>query len=1122
MTLRSDKEIRALGSPESSVFVSANAGSGKTTLLVNRVLSLLCHQVAPERILCLTYTNAAAAEMKSRIIAALGRWVMLPDETLAGELEKLHGMPAKQPTLSHARGLFARVLESPEGIRIHTIHGFCQSLLARFPIEAGISPNFNIIEPSTQKQLLREALRHVYQSASTDADMAQSIALIAASGGEDRFLLLMQEVVAKKASFADLSTLCDATLAHIKQSFGMADISTEEDAWRAYLTSHESAVGLLADIAGKLTASTSKNDQKYGSYLSAWLHAQGLEKSAHLETYLSIYRTSDKQPRTVIYTKQADLSAEQIEAFLDEQQRLLLLQERIESCRIMQCSAALVTIAARLLQHYSALKASKLGLDYDDLITLGARLLTGEGAAAWVLFKLDGGIDHLMIDEAQDTSPTQWQIVATLCEEFFAGHGRSDNDRSIFIVGDEKQSIYSFQGADVAALPEMQRYFLNKINDARKSAISLKLDHSYRSTPQVLALVDHIFAHPAAKQGVLLQDSDLRHIAVRQNADGFVQLWPLTLRDKARYQDAATLLAQKIAAQIEQWLSSGLFLPSKGRRVQPGDIMVLVRQRTGFVDKLVRALKRNNIAVAGADRMKLLDNLVVQDLLALARFCLLPEDDLNLAALLKSPLCNVTESALLNLAANREKSTLWHRLQQPEMQIDADIKTACDFLLEMRAKSDFLSPYAFYAHALDGLGGRRKILGRMGQEYAEVMDEFLGQAASYARSETPTMQGFLFWIESGEGEIKRDLEQGFDAVRILTVHAAKGLQAPLVILPDTVEVPKPSRKERVLWLETQTAKVPLLVPQNSDGNRVTAQLKDEQKMAMLREYRRLLYVALTRAEDHLIIAGFTGRDKHGDESWYHHIQHAMERTANPCDTPAGQGYMIGSAIYQQDKMALKPQDPLKLPSAEFLLTQLLPEPEVKTPLSPSRLADHDPAAASPLFDPARAARGQLIHQLLQRLPLLPAESWHRAADHLAAAWDVLTAEQRQAAIHEAMAVLHHPQWRFLFGEQSRAEAAIAGRIQLAGREIAVAGQIDRLAVTTQGVWLVDYKTTPKPPENQQKVPKPYLRQLLLYQRLLQQIYPGQPVRAALLWTAAPSLMPIDDALLDETLLSSYI
>ncbi|NBX04410.1 MAG: double-strand break repair helicase AddA, partial [Alphaproteobacteria bacterium] len=527
-------------------------------------------------------------------------------------------------------------------------------------------------------------------------------------------------------------------------------------------------------------------------------------------------------------------------------------------------TADVLTIAEALLGLYTDLKNAHAQMDYDDLILGAVHLLAEKNVAPWVLFKLDGGIDHILVDEAQDTSAEQWRIIDALTQEFFAGQTRSDAERSLFVVGDEKQSIFSFQGADPAALGTMQSYFKARINDAAKPVHALELTKSYRSTTEVLTAVDAVFALPRAKKGVMFLEAPLAHVAHREG-NGIVELWPLTKADgEGEFATSArTCLARQIADTIAGWLENGETISSRGRRITPGDIMILVQTRTVIVDRLTRALKKRGIPVAGQDRMELNDNLAVQDLLALGQVLLLPEDDLSLACVLKSPIFNFSEEDLFELAYGRGKQSLWERLHNTPKFVDA-----LELLQDLRARADFIPPYELYAYLLDTLGARAKILGRMGVEYGDPIDEFLNQTLLYERAHAPSLQGFIHWLTHSQSQIKRDMEQANNAVRIMTVHGSKGLQAPIVFLPDTTKTP--TVKESVFWLQREGKDaLPLRATASENMDEVTRGVRDARKEMELAEYRRLLYVALTRAEDRVYVCGALSRgDSPNDESWY--------------------------------------------------------------------------------------------------------------------------------------------------------------------------------------------------------------------------------------------------------------
>jgi len=1105
MPSKSAASALKLFDPDMSVFVSANAGAGKTSLLTNRVLSLLLHGVEPAKILCLTFTNAAAAEMTSRILGELGKWVMADEAALRDTLEGVYGKVPDARLMARARSLFATVLEAPEGIRIQTIHGFCQSLLRRFPVEAGISPHFTVMDSRTEQEMLGEARLRLFNNAqASDPDLQSSIRYIAQTASEAAFHALLGEIIQHKRKFLTLFETPGGLPEVVDKLWAVVGVDRRDHAnalmetYFSYDAKTQAGLKAIADMLCKGEGT----DLKTGQALAAWLE-EATPRSAQINAYELVFLTQEGAPRKTLYLKKSLTDPELIALMAAEQERVLRYAEARKSAALATQTSHLLTIAEALLAIYDYLKRTHATMDYDDLIFMASRLLAREGIAPWVLFKLDGGIDHILVDEAQDTSPEQWMIIDALTQDFFAGKGRSEAERSLFIVGDEKQSIYSFQGADVKALATMQRYFAGRISDALKQAHTMALTQSYRSTREVLSAVDAVFAQPHAKRGLMFEGGELTHVPTRLMHSGVVELWPLVTPGE-QHGSPVGMLVRRIADTIAEWMAQGL--------ARPGDIMILVRRRTALVDRLVRALKRKNIPVAGIDRMMLGDNLAIQDLVAFGQIMLLPEDDLTLAALLKSPICNMSEEQLFALAHGRKQS-LWQRLQDFsfEEEIYAD---AFNLLSELRSKADYLSPFELYSRLLDTHGARRRFTGRMGEEYADPIDEFLNQALLYERSHTPSLQGFLHWLASSESEIKRDMEQTRGAVRIMTVHGAKGLQAPIVILPDTTEPPR--QWDRLFWHEG----LPLWPGSSKQDAQLTRVNRETQKDAMLAEYRRLLYVALTRAEDRLYICGATSREKANDESWYRLVETGLRAVAAEFDTGMGMGLRLGEA----PKAAINTKEDVKitLPKKDFSFLFERPpvEPIPPKPLTPSKLAGADPAVTSPLSAIDTYQRGKLVHRLLQYLP--EAKDRLMTAKRIAAGFAGVPEEMRAECIAEVSAILDDPRYAFLFAEGTLTEVPIAGNVTAQGKIIAVSGQIDRLAVHEKEVWIVDYKSNANPPEDVRRVPPAYLRQMLLYKLLLARIYPDRNIRCALLWTAQSALMPLDNALLDETTLNTYI
>jgi len=786
----------------------------------------------------------------------------------------------------------------------------------------------------------------------------------------------------------------------------------------------------------------------------------------------------------------------------------------MRAAAVAKATAAMLTVSDALFRQYDALKRRQAALDYDDLILETRKLLRTVGMPPWVLYKLDGGIDHILIDEAQDTSPEQWDLVHALTAEFFSGVGARDARRTVFAVGDAKQSIFSFQGADPASFAAWSRELGETVTPTGRRLSELALQVSFRSAPAILALVDRVFADPQARDG--LGEARVEHVAHRAGAAGLVELWPVFETEPGDRPDpwtppverrdrrtALDRLAAHLVETIHGWIGREM-LPARGRAVQPGDLMVLVRRRNALVDALLRGLKARGVPVAGADRMRLTEQLAVMDLMALGRFLVLPEDDLSLAEALKSPLFELDDDDLFALAWDR-KGTLWRALQakSTERPRFAAARAELEALL---ARADFAPPHELYAEFLSARGGRRRLLARLGPDADDPLAEFLAQALIYERQHPPSLQGFLHWLERGETEVKRDPEQRRDELRIMTVHGAKGLQAPIVILPDTCQMP--NARDSLLW----DGNMPLWSPRSALDDARAAAARRAMRQAELREHHRLLYVAMTRAEDRLYVCGYTGPRPRLDGTWYRLVEQAMA-DAETVPWPDGRA-LRRLANPQTGDVQLEPAAAaLDLPPGLPDFARPAPaEPEPPRPLAPSRPSGPEPPVRSPLVgaEGDRFRRGRLMHRLLQGLPALPHAARAAAARRLLASpMHALAPEAAEALVAEALAVLDDPAFAPVFGPGSAAEVPIVGRV---GGTV-ISGQVDRLVVAQDAVMVVDFKTDRPPPMQPQDVPVIYLRQMAAYAAALGAVYPDRPVRSALLWTDGPRLMHLPADLL---------
>jgi ATP-dependent helicase/nuclease subunit A len=1122
---------RRAAAPGISAWVSASAGTGKTKVLTDRLLGLMLEGSDPARVLCLTFTRAAAAEMANRLNERLVGWMTLPDDAFFKELNELTGRDPNDAMMAQARQLLARVLDTPGGVKIATIHAFCQSLLRRFPLEADVSPEFAVLDERGAAEALLEAAESIIVSARDAKDggeLAEALAVVAGHAAEERFGMLMAALVGERGKLRlavedGHGALRDRLCAALSLPPG----TTVED-----LVAGFCAEGASDDVelraAAVALAAGSVTDRNRSATLTAWC-AEPQRRPQMLEVYAEAYLTDEGTIRKVLVTRGvASAAACDVCGILTaEAERVVKFREACSSVVLVEATCALIRLGDALIRAYEERKRAQGALDYEDLVVSALDLLRHPGVAPWVLFKLDGGLDHILIDEAQDTNPEQWKIVAALAEEFFAGDSGRDRPRTIFAVGDAKQSIYSFQRADPHAFLHMRRHFEERVIASEREWRVVPLEISFRSTEPILQAIDAIFRREAACDGVALDGSHIRHVALRVGQAGLVELWPpvepgpdedgdpaaLPVTHR-RVAEPRTRLAEAIAATIKSWLDRCETLEARGRPIRPGDVMVLVRRRNEFVGELLSALKQRRVPVAGADRLILTEQLVVQDLTALGRFLLFPDDDLTLAAVLKGPLFAVDEATLFNLAHGRGDTHLWERLLS-RATTDAGLRQAAERLSALLARADFVAPYELYAEILSAEGGRRALLERLGPEAEDTVEEFLALSLTFEREHVPSLQGFLRWLAAGDTEVKRDFgARPRDEVRILTVHGAKGLEAPIVFLPDTTQPPKPP--ETLLW--TRSEELPLWRPRAEFTVPFYTSEREALRRRELQEYRRLLYVGLSRAQDRLYVCGWRTRDAPQQGCWHSLCQAGLSDVATPYtfDTTAligrigwsGEGLRIASAqtappVFEAGTETARPGHPLP----HWAREPPPAEPNPPKPLFPSRPSEVEPSAASPLGTSGhdRFKRGLLVHRLLQSLPELPAgEREETARRFLALPTHGLSTEEQDEIRRETLTVLRHPDFAAIFGPGSQAEVPLVGLVD--GHTLS--GQIDRLVVEKDRVLIVDFKTLRPPPATEAEVAPVYLRQLALYQAALGEIFPGRQIRCALLWTEGPRLMPV--------------
>lgn len=1152
---------RLASDPSSSAWVSANAGSGKTHVLTQRVIRLLLAGCRPSAILCLTYTKAAASEMSSRVFDRLAEWATLPDSDLRDRITAIEGKAPDRIKLAEARRLFAKALETPGGLKIQTIHAFCEALLHQFPLEANVAGHFSVLDDRAATTLLAEARRSLLTAVSTggDTELAQALAYVLDLADESGLESLLSAIIANRSALR--AFLLEAKQyggidARLRQAMQIDHEETEETAAAAfwplpglsglaldtYLTLADEVGGSrVIDVAYALREAKRQSDP--------------VRRMEFIEAALLTAKGEKKSDAYVINKGMQKSAPDLVDALTLARDHVVSCRNRYRLVRMLAATKYALVLAERLIGDFEDLKKQRSQLDFEDLIERAANLLNRDTAGAWVHYKLDQGIDHILVDEAQDTSPVQWSIIQSLAADFFTGESARMGRRTLFAVGDEKQSIYSFQGARPERFSQEREETKRRVDSVEQAFHRIRLPLSFRSTEDVLAAVDQVFSDPSNASGLSADNEPVEHRSNRAGHPGTVEVWdmvaPETTEDEEdwtapfdalRESAPATIVARRIAARIAEMIGSETII-EKGveRAVEPGDILVLVRKRHAFVNALTRELKRRkNIPVAGADRLRLTDHIAVQDLLALGRFVVLPEDDLSLAALLKSPLFNLTEDDVFEIAATRsETESVWQRLQVLSRE-NSHLSPVVGKLGGFIALSKTATVHDFFAAVLTLHDGRKKFLGRLGNEASDVLDEFLSFALDHERTGLPGLQAFLSVLETDSPEVKREQDKDRGEVRIMTVHASKGLEAPVVFVVDGgSKAFNHSHVPKLRFIEADGDAVPVWLPGSGFSNHLIRSDEERLKTAAEDEYRRLLYVAMTRAADHLVVCGYRGQ-KENPECWHAIVKAALADNQDHCQPQqfVADGEEWQGLVWRKSeaRSTLAPQtvpepqrdEDYTLPAG--LLAPLPALPSLPRPLSPSGAGTiiddgaDDLAVRSPLFgekaDVSSLAlqRGRLVHRMLQALPDF-AESEREAAarryaERAARFWPP---DEREYLIRAVLRVLSEPVVQPAFSANSRAEISIMGTMTIGRQQYAVSGRIDRLAVNGDRVILVDFKTNRVPPREAREIPYSHVAQLAIYREILAPLYPGKEFFCALIYTENASFVTVGDDAMREAL-----
>jgi ATP-dependent helicase/nuclease subunit A len=1039
--------------PNNSAWVFASAGSGKTKILTDRVLRLLLADILPSKILCLTFTNAAASEMEKRINETLSSWIICENSELKDKLTQLSGRVPHSKEIEKARTLLIKIIDCDAKIKVQTIHSFCQSLIKIFPFEANVKPNFELLDENGEKLLLQEAQQHIRKISENNPEIRKIITEINSKLHQESLSELVSSLLSKKENLSFLKEKffgIDGVIDGIFKKLEISKNDTKEVVFQKFLGEIDQKDPMkLADHLGEMKQVTAL---KLSQKIKDFFQSPDLKK---FPDYKSSFLTDKNTPRKIPGKIAEDL----LEIAQQQCELILQFSEKLNSLVIANESALLLKFCDLILENYSNLKKQKALLDYDDLIIETNRLLENPDHSAFVKMKMDSGFDHILVDESQDTNAKQWNIIKALSEDFFSGLSASEKARSVFIVGDEKQSIFSFQGADINLGSEVFSHFKNRLGENLKE---ISLDTSYRSTKEILAAVDKVFENEERQNAITKLSKFNKHKAVR-NGEGLIEIWPQIKNEKEKkpeknyewplhflekpIEKEAVKMAQITASKIKGWVEDERKIQSKGRSVNYGDIMILLRGRKNeFSRQLVRSLHQYQIPFSSISRLKFSESLLIQDLLTAAKFTLLPEDDLNLACLLKSPFFLISEEELLKICSkkNQNKISLYQAIDDKNLQ---------NSLQEFIKKSHELDCFEFFYYLLRQKNLDKNFIAYFGTQTVQIIDRFFEVVTNFKKNSSPNLQQFLEFIEAIDPEISLN-ETKENSVKITTVHSSKGLQAPIIIMPDCCHNlhRSPSNIAGIFWIDD----FPIWCSKKSNENEIIKSYRQKRFSENSEEYLRLLYVAMTRAEDELYVGGF-GSDSSPD-CWYEIVKHSLPER------------LIESLEMGREAVEVSQGDSYKIRHLD------ISNPKENNALNH---VNHG------------TIKGKLIHKILEIFGKNYQEdkSWLRdLAQKIITKEQLLSEIDRNEVSNKIGGFLDSKLFSEIFCGNVRCEFEISneGKLQ----------RIDLLVERGDEVIIIDYKSDETLSD---KSLEKYKKQLDAYESGVRRIYPGKNITKAILW-----------------------
>lgn len=1139
---------------DNSIWVSASAGSGKTTILVKRLLKLLLNNIDLSKIVCITYTKTGANEMKTRIYKELSKWVILNDDDLKRNLSEFYLSYSDTDLLLKARTLFARVIDNIDELKILTIHSFCQQILKKFPLEAGILPNFEIMENS--KELINDCTNKFLKNIDKYPDFSDKIRNIIKYKNEEQFYSLINAVLAKQQDLNLILSFNYDFKNDLYKLFGLYKNDTEKN----FLNEFINNLGFV-DVnyfKNHIYENLTDKQREHFNVLLEWNNYDDDYKNDNYENYLAVFLTKefDKRKFGNEFKKISSINEECVSTIIQEQDRCYDFYQNITKIKTINITISILEISLKILEVYQNEKQQRGILDYDDLIIYTLKLLTNTEYSAWINYKLDSGIEHILLDEAQDTSKIQWGIIQQLTEEFFSGKGVNEKNRSIFVVGDEKQSIFKFQGASPNMFSEQYNFYKYTIENCNKFINKIDLEYSFRSLPAILKFTDTVFQQIENATRISKLTNIIKHNCLRSSEEnqGLIEVWPLI--EPAKKTETAwqisfendneiktkEQLALNIALKIREIITKNkvITVKNKEKNVDFKDIIILLKNRDEILlSYLIRKLNEFNIPNSGFDKTTLLENIIVKDFLSILEFVVFPQDDFILASLFKSPILNMEEEELFFLCRykiennyanlfeslkefcnNYDNKTLkfisflqQNTFQNFKFNID-NYKQILLILNDFILKSKDLIISEFIYYIINNFDIKIRFLERFSNNFLEIFKQFMNYIKNFESNNTITIFNFLQNIKENNLEIKKDLDHSINQVRIMTVHASKGLEAPIVFV---INSSYNTISEDLIWNEDDfDYKLPIFTKFSKTD--IYQSIKENIKENNYAEYLRLFYVAITRAENELYICGCKNLKEKteseakddGKKTWYDLAYLAIktigyQKKFEFDDTT--EKYIYGDEkqkYYKIDNNEVITQNIdnnilNNIKKLNFIQKENKQDEEFQ-------FLKHLDRDNNILSINIAITRGNAVHKLLEILPLTKKEERDEIADiYLNNSFFTLSKQDRITIKQKVFQILDHPDYQEFFDENSKSEVNIMG--QLGDKN--VPKRIDRLVVKKDEVIIIDYKNTINCYQTKEQLPREFITQLKVYKDLISKIYKNRKITCYILLTSHIKLIKVE-------------